>query len=348
VDLNDILRGDARLARMRGKTARDGEAHTFSRSILASAAIRVSRMRLTIHFSPSSGERLSRAERSLGEKSFSPTCTCTEWGRNDVRDVDPLVNATVRLADEVSCVIKELLPKLAQEKIVPDDALRELQLALRRLKVKLDIEFLEELGDRVRILVLLKLDDLDDLADRMPHARAHGCPRAARLRAAREHGRNREVAKDPRRGGLDGVEVGGCEERLEEESTASWVVEVYKEGPVHEPRARVQRSEGLCVRVRMRSGAGERRGASTRVERLAKRVELLECDVPFPREDIRGEFAPVRGGVQVHVGGENAEVVEVVRCARIVPICVLELAKVVQCGYLLEGELQKSGGRSAR
>ena len=40
--------------------------------------------------------------------------------------------------------------------------------------------------------------------------------------------------------------------------------------------------------------------------------------------------------------------VEVVRGTRIVPICVPELAKVVQHGYLLEGELQKSGSRSAR
>ena len=54
------------------------------------------------------------------------------------------------------------------------------------------------------------------------------------------------------------------------------------------------------------------------------------------------------GCVQVHVGGEHAKVVEVVRGTRIVPIRVLELAKVVQRGYLLEGELQKSGGRSAR
>jgi len=38
---------------------------TFSRSIFASAPIRMSRIRFTIHFSPSSCERLSRAERSL-------------------------------------------------------------------------------------------------------------------------------------------------------------------------------------------------------------------------------------------------------------------------------------------
>ena len=56
----------------------------------------------------------------------------------------------------------------------------------------------------------------------------------------------------------------------------------------------------------------------------------------------------MRGCVQVHVGGEHEKVVEVVRGTRIVPICVPELAKVIQHGYFLEGELQKLGSRSAQ
>src|ERR1700722_5292474 len=42
---------------------------TFSKSIIASAPIRVSRMSFTIHFSPSSQEMLSRSERWLGARS---------------------------------------------------------------------------------------------------------------------------------------------------------------------------------------------------------------------------------------------------------------------------------------
>jgi hypothetical protein len=45
-------------------------------------------------------------------------------------------------------------PYLAQEEIIPDDAFGELQLTLRGLEIKLDVRFLEELGDRVRILTL--------------------------------------------------------------------------------------------------------------------------------------------------------------------------------------------------
>ena len=82
VDLDDVLREDDRLAGVSEKATKDGGARTFSRSILASAAIRVSRMRLTIHFSPSSGERLSRAERSLGEKISALSSFMHEmWGK---------------------------------------------------------------------------------------------------------------------------------------------------------------------------------------------------------------------------------------------------------------------------
>lgn len=151
------------------------------------------------------------------------------------------MNAAVRLTDEVPGVIEELLPCLAQEKIICDDALRELQLTLRGLKIKLNVKFFEELGDGVRILILFQLHNLDDLPYCVPHARAHwrrpGCAR--RLRPAREHSGDGEVAQDPGCGGLDGVEVSGCEECFEEECAACWVVEIHKEGPMHEPSAGV-------------------------------------------------------------------------------------------------------------
>ena len=66
----------------------------------------------------------------------------------NVRDVDALVDATVHLANKVPCVIKEVIPKLAQEKIVPNDAFR-VPRAAAGAAPKLDINFLQELGDRV-------------------------------------------------------------------------------------------------------------------------------------------------------------------------------------------------------
>lgn len=61
VNLNDILDDTGVSSRRQWHGAR----RTFPRSILASAPMRVSRMRFTIHFSPSSRDRFKRSERSL-------------------------------------------------------------------------------------------------------------------------------------------------------------------------------------------------------------------------------------------------------------------------------------------
>lgn len=45
------------------------------------------------------------------------------------------------------------------------------------------------------------------------------------------------------------------------------------------------------------------------------------------------------GEIEVGVGGEDTEVVEVVCCARVVAVRVLELAERVERGDLLEREL---------
>lgn len=49
--------------------------HTLPKSILASEPIRVSRMRFTTHFSPSSRDKLSRSERSLQDQRLSTEIT---------------------------------------------------------------------------------------------------------------------------------------------------------------------------------------------------------------------------------------------------------------------------------
>jgi hypothetical protein len=43
-------------------------------------------------------------------------------------------------------------------------------LTLRGLKIKLDVKFFQELGDRVRILILFQLHNLDDFPYCVPHA----------------------------------------------------------------------------------------------------------------------------------------------------------------------------------
>lgn len=84
------------------------------------------------------------------------------------RNVDTLMDAAVGLADEIPRIIHEVIPELVQEKIARDDCFCLAQLSLCSLKVKFHVELLEESSDGILILVLLHLDDLDDLTDRMP------------------------------------------------------------------------------------------------------------------------------------------------------------------------------------
>lgn len=122
------------------------------------------------------------------------------------------------------------------------------------------------------------------------------------------------------------------------------MVEVDEQGPMDEPRPRVQLSQrGLGDGdgdVGAGSQGGEEGGGLAGVDGVAQGVEFFECDLPFSGEDVAGEFAPVGGGVEIGVSGENAEVVEIVSGAAVVPVRVLELAKVVKSGYLFKGELE--------
>jgi len=66
-------------------------------------------------------------------------------------------------------VIQKFLPEFTQEEIVCYNLLSKHQLPLRRLEIKLHVKFLEEICNRILILILLRLYDLDDLAYRMAY-----------------------------------------------------------------------------------------------------------------------------------------------------------------------------------
>lgn len=83
----------------------------------------------------------------------------------------------------------------------------------------------------------------------------------------------------------------------------------------------------------------EERCGGARVDEVPQGVELFEGGVPFTREDVSSEFSPVRGGRQVVVGGEDAEVVKVVGGAGVRADGVLEFSKGVESGDLLRCKL---------
>jgi hypothetical protein len=80
------------------------------------------------------------------------------------------MNPTIRLTDQIPRIIQKIVFEIAKEEIVPDDFFRERQLALGGFEIELDVEFFEERGDGVVVLVFLHLDDFDHFLDRVADA----------------------------------------------------------------------------------------------------------------------------------------------------------------------------------
>jgi hypothetical protein len=99
VDLDNILRRQVSIAQHEGRAK---DQYTFSRSILASAPIRVSRMRFTIHFSPSSLERFNLADRSLIHHQINQN---NKKSRRDSPNINPLMYPTICFADQIPRII---------------------------------------------------------------------------------------------------------------------------------------------------------------------------------------------------------------------------------------------------
>ncbi len=118
--------------------------------------------------------------------------------------------------------------------------------------------------------------------------------------------------------------------------------EIDKKRPVNKPRPRVQLGKGWfgCGGICGGRG-GQQRCRRPRIDEFPEAVKLLKSNVPSCNEDIRGEFTPMSRRVQVIVGRQNAEMVQVVSGTAVVSIRILEFSKVVQCSYLLQRYLSK-------
>jgi hypothetical protein len=83
-------------------------------------------------------------------------------GKKHARNVDPLMNPTISLTNQIPRIIQKLVLEFSKEEIIPDHVDSNTQLLLRLTKIKLDIELFEEIGDGIRVLILFRLDHLDD------------------------------------------------------------------------------------------------------------------------------------------------------------------------------------------
>ena len=104
--------------------------------------------------------------KTLGEVPAVTLAMPTSMRQLDAPNVNPSVYPAVRLANQPTRALHELVLELLQKEVVLDDLLRHGELIARLIEVKIDVEVFQEAGDGVAVLVLLRRDDLRQLAQR--------------------------------------------------------------------------------------------------------------------------------------------------------------------------------------
>ena len=134
------------------------------------------------------------------------------------------MNPAERLEDHHSRVLDEVIQTRNEKEVIDQDGLTVPELLLSTVKVKVDIEILDEAGDGVLVGVGLLLDHLDQVLHHIPPD------------ALVDDDRCGQVSQDPRAGGLDCVQVGLLvEEQLDDQILALVMVEEHEETPVDQP-----------------------------------------------------------------------------------------------------------------
>lgn len=122
--------------------------------------------------------------------------------------------------------IDELIRSTEQEEVVLQNLLGLAELLLCLLKVKVNVESLDEVGHGVVVLVALLSDDPDEVLELLLVL-----IRVSALVTASDDGSD-EIAEDPRAICLDGVDVCGGEEHVGKGLARRLVVEEGEQRPV--------------------------------------------------------------------------------------------------------------------
>ena len=125
--------------------------------------------------------------------------------------------------------IDELVRGAKQEEIILKNLLRLAELLLRLLKVKVNVQRLDEVGNWIAVLVAFLPHDPDEVLELLLVL----IRVSATVAASDDSGG--EIAKDPWAVGLDGVDVCGREEHVSKGFARRLVVEQREERPVNQP-----------------------------------------------------------------------------------------------------------------
>lgn len=242
------------------------------------------------------------------------TQPCAEVGKGNTG-----VDLAVALEDEMSGRVDELISMVKKEEVAAEDLLSKDELLLGLLEIEVDAQGVYKAGNGVLVLVGLLLDDADNVLHLLlldPHVLSLGAV------GDNSHGK---VAQDPRAVGLDGVDVSGVEEEVEDGLTGLVVVEEGEESPVDEGGPVLQLGEGVLRQLR--------------VDNFADLLNLLQRRLPAHGEDLASQSTPCGVGDLVVVCGKDAEAVEGLSGITVVTAAILKVAQVEEGVDHVDGDL---------
>ena len=237
----------------------------------------------------------------------------------EVADVHTAEDLAVALADEVSGGVNEGVGGRGKEEVASADLGGGRESLTGSLEVVGDVESVDELGDRVGVLVGLLADVSDDVLDLLLLDGA-----VASATTAGDNGSD-QVSQDPGARGLDGVDVRGGEEHVQDGLAGTLPVEEREERPV----------EKHCSVVELGTGVVEELG----VDVFPHVLELINGGLPVGLEDLGGQLTPGGSRDLVVIGRQNSELVEHIGGGTVLSTSELELTKVVESVDHLHGNL---------
>lgn len=190
----------------------------------------------------------------------------------EITDVHAAEDLAVALADEVTSGLDKGVGGRGEEEVAAADLLGGAESFTGSVEVVCDVEGVDELSDGVGVLVGLLADVADDILELLLLSRA-----VARAGAAGDDGSN-QVAQGPRARGLDGVDVGGGEEHVQDGVAGSIKVEQREQRPVDKHGAVVELSTGVVEQLG--------------VDSFADVLELVDGGLPVGGENLASELTP--------------------------------------------------------
>lgn len=190
-----------------------------------------------------------------------------------VVDIDPLVNLAVTLRNQMSGSLNESIGGSSQEEVVSQHFLGLAKLLLGLLEVEIDVESGNELRYWVGIFIRLLLDDSDEILELLLVL----CAVASSSVAVGDDGSGK-VSENPWARSLDGVDVGGGEEEVDENILSGVVVEEWEKSPVNQPGAVLQLSQWVVEKLL--------------VNHVLNLLNLLHGGIPVHEEDLTSKLTP--------------------------------------------------------